>query len=142
MARRIDSLSQGLGQEDEAEIDLTPMLDVVFIMLIFFIVTASFLNEFGVDGTKPPSVQDVKTDSKSIAIKIYSSGEIVIDGLTIDPRAVSAQITRRKAENPEASLAVLAGKRAKTELVVGVIDSAREAGFTGAPIPVSELQEY
>ncbi len=48
MTRRIDSLSQALGQEDEAEIDLTPMLDVVFIMLIFFIVTASFLNEFGV----------------------------------------------------------------------------------------------
>jgi biopolymer transport protein ExbD len=141
MMRRIDSLSQALGQEDEAEIDLTPMLDVVFIMLIFFIVTASFLNEFGVDGTKPPSVQDVKTDSKSIAIKVFSTGEIVINGLSVDPRAVSAHITRHRAENPDAGIAVLAGKRARTELVVGVIDSARSAGFDSDPIPVSELQE-
>jgi biopolymer transport protein ExbD len=141
MARRIDSLNQALGQDDEAEIDLTPMLDVVFIMLIFFIVTASFLNEFGVDATKPPSVQDVKTDSKSIAIRIYSTGEIIINGLNIDPRAVSAHITRHRAENPQASIAILAGKLARTELVVGVIDSARSAGFDSEPIPVSELQE-
>ena len=141
MARRIDSLAQSLGQQDEAEIDLTPMLDVVFIMLIFFIVTASFLNEFGVDSTKPPSVQSNPQDSKSIVIKIHSNGEITIDGLSVDPRAVSAHITRRKAEDPEASVAVLAGKRARTELVVGVIDSARIAGFRAGPIPVSELQE-
>ena len=91
-------------------------------MLIFFIVTASFLREFGVDATKPPSVQQSQSDAKSIAIKIYSSGDITIDGLSVDPRAVSAQITRRKAENPDAGLAVLAGKMAKTALVVGVID--------------------
>jgi biopolymer transport protein ExbD len=141
MPRRIDSLSATLGQQDEAEIDLTPMLDVVFIMLIFFIVTASFLNEFGVDGTKPPFVQSNPQDSKSIAIKVHSSGEITINGLNVDPRAVSAHITRHKAENPQANIAVLAGKRAKTELVVGVIDSARSAGFRSEPIPVSELQE-
>jgi len=142
MARRVDSISQAVGQaEEEAEIDLTPMLDVVFIMLIFFIVTASFLREFGVDATKPPSVQQSQSDAKSIAIKIYSTGDITIDGLNVDPRAVSAQITRRKAENPDAGIAVLAGKRAKTALVVGVIDSARDAGFRADPIPVSELQE-
>jgi len=127
--------------EEESEINITPMLDVVFIMLIFFIVTASFLREFGVEATNPPSVQQTQTESKTIAIKIYSSGEIVIDGLSIDPRAVSAQITRRKAETPDSTIAVLAGKRAKTELVVGVIDAAREAGFRRNPIPVSELQE-
>jgi biopolymer transport protein ExbD len=140
MARRVDSISQ-MQEEDEADIDLTPMLDVVFIMLIFFIVTASFLREFGVDATKPPSVQQTQTESKSIAIRIYSSGEIIIDGLSIDPRAVSAQIIRRKAENPESTIAILAGKRAKTELVVGVIDAAREAGFRRNPIPISELPE-
>jgi biopolymer transport protein ExbD len=142
MARRVDNISQILGQdEDEADIDLTPMLDVVFIMLIFFIVTASFLREFGVDATKPPSVQQTQTESKTIAIKIFSSGDIIIDGLNVDPRAVSAHIVRRKAENPDSTIAVLAGKRAKTELVVGVIDAAREAGFRRNPIPISELQE-
>ncbi len=140
MAGRFSSISQ-MQDEDEAEIDLTPMLDVVFIMLIFFIVTASFLREFGVEGTKPPSVQQTETESKSIAVKIYSSGEIVIDNLSIDPRAVSAHIIRRKAENPDSTVAILAGKRAKTSLVVGVIDAAREAGFTRNPIPISELQE-
>jgi biopolymer transport protein ExbD len=140
MARRVDSIGQ-MQEEDEADIDLTPMLDVVFIMLIFFIVTASFLREFGVEATKPPSVQQTQTESKSIAIRIYSSGEIIIDGLSIDPRAVSAQIIRRKAENPESTIAILAGKRAKTELVVGVIDAAREAGFRRNPIPISELPE-
>jgi biopolymer transport protein ExbD len=141
MARRVDAISQVLDQEEEAEINLTPMLDVVFIMLIFFIVTASFLNEFGVEGSKPPAVQSNPQESKSIAIKIHSSGEITIDGLSVDPRAVSAHITRRKAENPEANIAVLAGKRARTEIVVGVIDSARSAGFRSVAIPVSELQE-
>ncbi len=140
MARRIDSVT-GAQEEDEADIDLTPMLDVVFIMLIFFIVTASFLREFGVDGTKPPSVQQTQTESKSIAIKIYSNGEIIINGLSVDPRAVGAHIVRHKAENPDSSVAVLAGKRAKTELVVGVIDAARDAGFIRDPIPISELQE-
>jgi biopolymer transport protein ExbD len=140
MARRFSGISQ-MQDEDEADIDLTPMLDVVFIMLIFFIVTASFLREFGVEGTKPPSVQQTQTESKSIAVKIYSSGEIVIDSLSIDPRAVSAHIIRRKAENPDSTVAILAGKRAKTSLVVGVIDAAREAGFTRNPIPISELQE-
>jgi biopolymer transport protein ExbD len=141
MARRVDSISQLTQGEDEAEVDLTPMLDIVFIMLIFFIVTASFLREFGVDATRPPSVQQTQSEAKSIAIKIYSSGDITIDGLSVDPRAVSAQITRRKAENPDAKLAVLAGRRAKTALVVGVIDSARDAGFRGDPIPISQLNE-
>jgi len=140
MARRVDGIGQ-MQEEDEADIDLTPMLDVVFIMLIFFIVTASFLREFGVDGTKPPSVQQTESESKAIAIKIYSSGEILIDGLSVDPRAVSAHIVRRKAETPDATIAVLVGKRAKTKLVVGVIDAAREAGFRRNPIPISELQE-
>ncbi len=141
MARRVDNLSQMLAAgEEEAEIDLTPMLDVVFIMLIFFIVTASFLNEIGVDATRPPSVQTPPTDSKSIAIRIYSNGQIVIDGLSVDPRAVSAHITRRKAESAGTTLAVLVGKGARTELIVGVIDAARDSGFR-SEIPISELQE-
>ena len=142
MARRVDALSKAFAQdEDEAEINLTPMLDVVFIMLIFFIVTASFLKEFGVEATKPPAVISDPEKTDTIAIKIHSTGEISMDGLVVDPRAVSAQITRRKAENPKAGVAVLASKPARTELVVGVIDSARSAGFRTDPIPVSELPE-
>ena len=103
MGRRVDGISRLMSQaEEEAEIDLTPMLDVVFIMLIFFIVTASFLREFGVDATKPPSVQQTKTESKTIAIKIYSDGDIVIDGLSVDPRdsTVIADLLRRLVAEP------------------------------------------
>ena len=134
------NMSQFEDQE-ENEVNLTPMLDVVFIMLIFFIVTASFVKEIGVEAQRPPSVQQNPEKTDSITIKITSTNKIMVDGLSVDPRAVSALITRRKAEDPDAPLAILAGKRAKTALVVGVIDAARDAGFRGEAIPVSPLPE-
>ena len=143
MATRLDTLNRALAQgEEEAEINLTPMLDVVFIMLIFFIVTASFLKEVGVEATKPPSVQQQQQEkSESITVRIRSNNDIIIDGRSIDPRAVSAYITRKRAENPDAPIAILAGKLAKAEIVVGVVDSAREAGFRYDVIPITELPE-
>ena len=77
---RIDEVSRMLSDEDEAKIDLTPMLDVVFIMLIFFIVTATFVKELGLDVNKPPEVDVVDTESKSITILVNSNDEILIDG--------------------------------------------------------------
>ena len=142
MSTRLDTLGRSLSEgEEEAEINLTPMLDVVFIMLIFFIVTASFVKEIGVEAQRPPSVQQNPEKTDSITIKITSTNKIMVDGRSVDPRAVSALITRRKAEDPDAPLAILAGKRAKTALVVGVIDAARDAGFRGEAIPVSPLPE-
>jgi biopolymer transport protein ExbD len=142
MATRLDSMGKALSEgEEEAEINLTPMLDVVFIMLIFFIVTASFVKEAGVEAQRPPSVQQNPEESKSITIKITSTNKIMVDGLDVDKRAVSALITRRKAEDPDAPIAILAGKRARTELVVGVIDAARDAGFRNEAIPISPLPE-
>jgi biopolymer transport protein ExbD len=142
MSTRLDTLGRALSEgEEEAEINLTPMLDVVFIMLIFFIVTASFVKEIGVEAQRPPSVQQNPEQTSSITIKITSTNKIMVDGRSVDPRAVSALITRKKAEDPEAPLAILAGKRAKTELVVGVIDAARDAGFRGQSIPISPLPE-
>ncbi|MDJ0928503.1 MAG: biopolymer transporter ExbD [Gammaproteobacteria bacterium] len=139
---RLKTLSQALAEgEEEAEINLTPMLDVVFIMLIFFIVTASFVKEAGLEANKPPSVQQQQEKSESITIRITSTGKIMIGGRSVDPRAVSAVITRRKAEDPDAPLAILAGKRAKTELIVGVIDAANSAGYYGESIPISPLPE-
>ncbi len=139
---RLKELSQVLAEgEEEAEINLTPMLDVVFIMLIFFIVTASFLKESGLEANRPPSVQQQPEKSESITVRVTSTNKIIIDGRDVDPRAVSAVITRKKAENPEAPIAILAGKRAKTELIVGVIDAANSAGYYGESIPISPLPE-
>ncbi len=129
------------ASEEESEINLTPMLDVVFIMLIFFIVTATFLNEFGLEANRPPATDVVDKKSESITIRVTSANKILIDGRNIDPRAVSAVITRKKAEAPDAPLAVLAGKSARMSLVVGVVDAARSAGYIGQSIPISELPE-
>jgi biopolymer transport protein ExbD len=119
---RIDSINQMLGEEEEAKIDLTPMLDVVFIMLIFFIVTASFVKELALDVNKPPD-QNVMTSSKndSVTIVIRANDEIAINGLTVDKRAVAAQIIRAKAERSRVPTRWLASlipsrKRALTNL--------------------------
>jgi biopolymer transport protein ExbD len=135
---RIDDVSQLLSDEDEAKIDLTPMLDVVFIMLIFFIVTATFVKELGLDVNKPPDVDVVEEDSKSITIQLNANDEIIMNGLVIDKRAVAAQIIRGKAENPEAAVSILAHKRSRADTLVSVVNSIREAGIDES-IPINEM---
>jgi biopolymer transport protein ExbD len=115
-------------EEEEAEINLTPMLDVVFIMLIFFIVTASFVKESGLDVNRPDAPTAVKKESANILVAIGASNEIWISGRRIDPRAVRANIERMHAENPEGSVIIQADKKAFTETLVLVMDSARQAG--------------
>ena len=135
---RIDDVSRLLSDEDEAKIDLTPMLDVVFIMLIFFIVTATFVKELGLDINKPPEVDVVETESKSITIQINGNDQIVLDGLVIDKRAVAAQIIRRKAENPQAAVSVLAHRKSRADTLVSVVNSIREAGINES-VPINEM---
>jgi biopolymer transport protein ExbD len=117
-------------QEDSgAEIDLTPMLDVVFIMLIFFIVVASFIKEAGIEVTRPDSNQQSDpNDSVSIVVNIASDGQIWMENRRVDARAVRANIQRLLAEDPEAPVTVKVEKGAKTGVVVDVADAAREAG--------------
>ncbi len=136
---RIDTAAQQLAEEEEAKIDLTPMLDVVFIMLIFFIVTATFVKEIALDANKPPDVEVTTSESESITIQITANDEIKLDGLTIDKRAVAAQIIRRKAENPKASVAVLAHSKSTADTLVSVVNSIKEAGITES-VPINELK--
>jgi biopolymer transport protein ExbD len=135
---RIDNVNQMLSDEDEAKIDLTPMLDVVFIMLIFFIVTASFVNEMALDANKPPDVEVTENESKSITVVIKANNSIEIDRLSIDKRAVAAQIIRRKAENPKAAVSILAHPKSNAEVLVNVLDSINEAGITDA-VPINQM---
>ncbi len=88
------------GHGSEEEINLTPMLDVVFIMLIFFIVTASFIKEAGIDVNRPEAATPDLQDNANILIAISENNEIWIDRRHIDPRAVRANIERLHAENP------------------------------------------
>jgi len=136
---RIDQVSHMLAEEEEAKIDLTPMLDVVFIMLIFFIVTATFVKETALDVNKPPEQEVTTTDSESITIVVRANDEIAINGLTVDKRAVAAQIIRAKAENPKASVAVLAHSKSRANTLVSVVDSIKEAGIDDS-VPINELK--
>jgi|TARA_B110000977_G_scaffold188340_1_gene256466 biopolymer transport protein ExbD len=123
------------GQPEEDEIDLTPMLDVVFIMLIFFIVTATFVKEIGLDVNSPDKNQNVQdADKQSIVVQITNRDRIRIRGRDVDFRAVRANIERLHAENPDAPVVVQPHTDSTTETLVHVMDSARQAGVYNVSI--------
>ena len=117
------------GDEDEAQINITPMLDIVFIMLIFFIVTTSFVKEFGVDVNRPSNAP-VKEQKQSdvIAVRIDENDQIFVQNRMVDVRAVRANIESGLATKPDASVVVVAAREADAGLLVRVIDQARVAG--------------
>ena len=119
-----------MGQDNDAdEINLTPMLDVVFIMLIFFIVTASFVKEVGIDVNRPDApVTETKPEDANILIIIDQNDDIWIDRRIIDPRAVRANIERLHAENPQGSVVIQPNKRSTNKMLVTIMDASRNAG--------------
>ncbi len=126
--------------EEENEVNLTPMLDVVFIMLIFFIVTASFVKESGIDVTRPDANQQQQESKKrSILISIPSTNEVWIQKRRVDVRAVRANIERLLAENPESGVVIQAAESAENGTFVRVLDQARMAGAANVSIaaPIS-----
>ena len=129
---------QNLIDEEEAAIDMTPMLDVVFIMLIFFIVTASFVKEAGIDVNRPDAATAVKKDRANILIAISDKGEIWINKRRIDERAVQANIERLRAENPQGSVGIQADKKATTDVLIKVMDASRSAGVYDVSIAAQE----
>lgn len=115
-------------QQEDSGIDLTPMLDVVFIMLIFFIVTASFIQEVGYDVFRPPPQppnQQPQEQTNALFV-VTETNEIKLNNLRIDPRAVRARIERILAENPKATVIVRAHPKSDTSIYVGIADSAYE----------------
>ena len=123
---------------DEAEIDMTPMLDIVFIMLIFFIVTASFLKEAGIDVNRPESTTQSQVKNASILIAVSETNEIWVDKRRIDIRAVRANIERLRAENPEGAVVLQADRNSKSGVVLEVLDAIREAGVDDAVVSTRE----
>lgn len=126
--------------EEEAEINLTPMLDVVFIMLIFFIVTASFIKEAGIEVQRPDASQAEAKKKANILVAISPNNEIWIDRKNVDPRAVQATFERLLAENPEGSVVVQADKDSYTETVVLVMDAARQAKISRIAIAAKQTE--
>ncbi len=119
---------------DESEINLTPMLDIVFIMLIFFIVTTSFVKESGIDVNRPSAQTAERKERGNIIVAIKSDGEVWIDKRVVDMRAVRANVARLHAENPQGSVVIAADRETKTHVLVEVMDQIRLAGIYNASI--------
>jgi len=129
----------GMEVEDEDnEINLTPMLDVVFIMLIFFIVTASFIKESGIDVNRPDAPTSERVEDANILIAISATDEIWIDRRLVDPRAVRANIERLHAENPKGSVVIQADKKSTNNMLVTVMDASRAAGVFNVSIAANQ----
>ena len=126
--------------EDEVEINITPMLDIVFIMLIFFIVTTSFVKEQGLEVSRPSNAppKEIKQDKGPIIVKIDSASLISVKGRIIEPRAVQANLEREKAEKPTSPLIVAAHPEAETEALVTILDAAEAVGIESVSVATTQ----
>ena len=123
---RRSPISQAVAEEDD--INITPMLDVVFILLIFFIVTANFIKEPGLEVNRPDAETSSIQENAAILIAIGATGDIWIDGRRIDVRQVKANITKLLADNPLGTVVIQADERATADKIIAVMDQSREAG--------------
>ena len=125
-------------EDEESSVDITPMLDVVFIMLIFFIVTATFVKEAGIEVNRPDAATAVKQEKANILVAIGPNNDIWIDRRQIDIRSVRPNIERLHAENPQGSVVIQADKQSKTDTLIQVMDAARQAGVFNVSIAAQE----
>ena len=126
--------------QEESEVNLTPMLDVVFIMLIFFIVTASFVKEAGIDVTRPPAATAERKERGNILVAITENDQVWMDRRQVDPRALRANIERLHAENPGGSVVIQADTKSKNGLLVQVMDAARLAGVKSVSLAAEVVE--
>ena len=120
----------GGHDQEQTGIDLAPMLDFVTNLLIFFIITAVFVKESGLEVNRPTSFeQPQETDNESIQIQILENGEIWVDNRAVDVRAVRANVERMSAVNPDAGVLILAQARAPTGTLVEVVDQVHLGGI-------------
>jgi biopolymer transport protein ExbD len=114
---------------EEAEINITPMLDIVFIMLIFFIVTTSFIRETGIDPQRPEAVSATSQERGNILIGVSASGQLWMAQREVDLAAVRQLVEQARSESPESSVVIIADERAPTGLVIDLMDQVRLGGI-------------
>ena len=129
------------NSEQSADIDMTPMLDIVFIMLIFFIVTTSFVKESGIDVNRPTAQTATRKEQGNIIVSIKPNGDIWIDKRLIDIRAVRANVARLHAEQPLGAVVIAADKDAKVKILTQVMDQIRLAGIMNASIATEVISK-
>lgn len=119
---------------DDHHVDLTPLIDVVFILLIFFVVTATFIKEYGVDATVPPDNSTINSDDDTLTIRISMNDRFYLNGTAVDGAALPARVFAYLAIKPEAKVAVLAAPQSSTQALVIAVDAVRQSGVITVPI--------
>ena len=117
--------------------NITPLIDMVFILLIFFAVNASFVKEAGVEIERPSARSAVTQEQANIMIAVTENGEVWVDRQRVDPRSVRGHVERLHAENPEGAVVILADEKSETGLVIEVLDQARLAGVENVAVAAS-----
>ncbi len=125
-------------EEEESRIDITPMLDVVFILLIFFIVTATFIKEAGIEVNRPDAATAEVQEKANILIAITATDEIWINRRKVDIRQIRPNIERLHAENPQGTVVIQADKDSRNEMLVKVMDASRSAGVYNIAIAAND----
>ena len=118
-----------LRDDDETEINVTPMLDIVFIMLIFFIVTASFVREPGIDPQRPPAETATEKSRGNVLIAISASGEIWMDRRAIELTEIRARVEAILSDNPESSAVIIADEGADSGILIDLMDQIQAGGI-------------
>jgi len=121
-----------------ASVNLTPLIDMVFILLIFFLVTASFTKESGIDVDRPTAQTTVRQEQASLIISITKEGEVWIDNKHVDIRSIRSHIELLHAQNPEGTVIIMADKNALTGVTVAVLDQVRLSGVSNVAIAASK----
>ena len=139
MARRGYGSAGTTSDEVNINDSLTPMLDVVFIMLIFFIVTATFIKQAGIEVLRPDALTAEQKPTVAILVAVGPTGEIWIDKKRVDPTSVRAHIERLHAENPKGGLVIQADKESTNEKLMAVLNAARAAGLREVAISTERI---
>ncbi len=128
---------------EEADINITPLLDIVFIMLIFFIVTTSFVKERGLEVSRPSNTppKEIKKNKGPIVIRIDANGNISLKGRVLENKAVQANLEREKAEKPTSPLIIAAHPDADTNSLVTVLDAAEAVGVASVSVATTTRQK-
>lgn len=122
------------SESGPTSLNITPMIDMVFILLIFFAVNASFVKESGVEIERPSARSAVTQEQANIMIAVTENGEVWIDRQRVDPRSVRGHVERLHAENPEGAVVILADDKSRTGLVIEVLDQVRLAGVENVAV--------
>jgi len=127
-------------QKDTSDVgvNLTPLIDMVFILLIFFLVTASFTKEAGINVDRPSAQTATRQERGNLVIAISQNGEIWIDNKQVDLRSVRAHVQRLHAQNPEGTVIITADQQSRSGLMVDVMDQVRLAGVSNIAIAAKQ----